>query len=397
MDAKALAKAIVAAQQELAAQGQAHAYAHVEHARKSAGRLAWIFFGVTLVASLIPMFLLREPEVSVSQATQIAGVAEVPAIPELAQQAAAGPRVTWDSVGGPPQLIDWGDSQGFLGRTREIRNGDQLYFDAFDADTVKRKWRIGPLGTYGQGYRHTHAQVLGERVVVSDHQAKLYIHNAGDGELLKQHNLSDRVKQLCVPKDSNGHTLWVGQVDERSHMLDTKTGELAEAPRPESCPKHRHLRKPKLDVPKVDGFDAERVHRDGDIAVAAGTKSPGTAYPRAVGFDQATKKVLWDQEIAAVDRATVRENSNKAEGLADGRFISIYGSGQDFWHLTALDAATGARLWDTQLRPVFAVDRVDEVVVSGSYVFVTRTSSLEVFAAKTGKLLGTVGAETYDK
>ncbi|MGB1277081.1 MAG: hypothetical protein ACPG77_15155, partial [Nannocystaceae bacterium] len=100
---------------------------------------------------------------------------------------------------------------------------------------------------------------------------------------------------------------------------------------------------------------------------------------------------------ANVDRSSVREDSNKAEGLAAGRFISIYGSGQDFWHLTALDAKTGARLWDTKLRPLFSVDQVDKVTVTATHVFVNRTSSLEVFDASSGKLLGTVGNETYDK
>ncbi len=406
MDAKAIAKAIVEAQQEMATQRQsdafAQAHAHAAQARKGASRMAMITGGIalliTVVAGIIPMLIVDKvvegtglPNISGS----IAKIPGVPGIPDVGQ--VGGDRLTWDTSAGQIQTLRLAGEPGFLGRTREVLNGDNLFFDAFDANSVTRKWRIGPVGTFSQGYRSSFAKVVGNRVVVSDHTAKLYLHDTTDGKELKSFTLSDKVEELCVPEPSNGHEVWVAQVDDRNHMLDTEAATLTEAERPKSCEKRAHSAKPKKLAPEVKGFKAERVHVDGDTAVAAGSKSPGTAYPRAVGFDPETKEVRWEQEIASVDRSSVRERSNPAEGLASGRFISIYGSGQDFWHLTAFDATSGTRLWETQLRPIFAVDRVDDVLVTETHVFVTRTSSLEVFDASNGKLLGTIGSETYEK
>ena len=139
-----------------------------------------------------------------------------------------------------------------------------------------------------------------------------------------------------------------------------------------------------------------RTHIAGDLGVAAGVKHPGTAIPRAAGFDPATKKIRWDQPLPAVDLSTVRQRGSEWDALAGGRYISSYGTGQDGWHITALDARTGDRLWDTTLRPIFAVDKIDDLMATEGHVFVVRTSSLEIFDAHTGKLRGTIGHETYD-
>jgi len=401
MDTKALAKAIALAQQEMAATQQAQAYAHATNyavtAQKRGMKLAMIIGGfsilITVVAGLIPMLALQDAAETFGTDI-LAHPASPPSLPVNLKD-----RVTWDDVGGPIQMLNLDNEPGFVGRTRTVADGDNLYIDAYAANTVERKWRIGPLGTYSEGYRSTYFQVAGNRVVVSDKTGTLYLHDAANGAELKKITLSDRVESMCAPTDAPD-TVWVVQVDERSHLLNTQTGEMTEAPRPKACEKQRHPfgRDPKVKLaPKVKGFETKRVYFDGPLAVVTGVKSPGTGYPRALGFDPATKAVRWEEDIATVDRSSVREDSNKAEGLAADRFISIYGSGQDFWHLTALDAKTGARLWDTQLRPIFAVDRVDKITVSKTHVFVSRTSSLEVFDATNGKLLGTIGNETYEK
>ena len=52
--------------------------------------------------------------------------------------------------------------------------------------------------------------------------------------------------------------------------------------------------------------------------------------------------------------------------------------------------------WDITLRGIFAVDRVNGLQATEQHVFVTRTSSLEIYAVSDGRLLGTIGRETYD-
>jgi hypothetical protein len=74
------------------------------------------------------------------------------------------------------------------------------------------------------------------------------------------------------------------------------------------------------------------------------------------------------------------------DALAAGRYIATYGEGQEFWHLTAFDAQTGARLWDHKLRSIFAVDWIYGVVATDKNIYLVRMSSLEVHDAATGAL-----------
>ena len=82
--------------------------------------------------------------------------------------------------------------------------------------------------------------------------------------------------------------------------------------------------------------------------------------------------------------------------IAGGRVVVTYGAGQEDWYLASFDANTGSRVWETKLRPLFAVDSLNGLTVTDKYVLLGRTSSLEVFDATDGSLLGTVGKETYD-
>jgi outer membrane protein assembly factor BamB len=131
------------------------------------------------------------------------------------------------------------------------------------------------------------------------------------------------------------------------------------------------------------------------VKVAAGHKDPGTAMPRAIAWDASGRK-LWDVVLPSVDPATVRERSNEADALVGGRYVAVYGTGSDRWHATALDAKTGARLWDVELKNIFAVDSIDGLVATKDHVFIERTSSLDVLEADTGALIGAIGTETYE-
>ena len=65
------------------------------------------------------------------------------------------------------------------------------------------------------------------------------------------------------------------------------------------------------------------------------------------------------------------------------------------WHLTALAAKDGRRLWDTTLRPLFAVDQIDALTVTAQYAHIQPHKLAEIYDAATGKLIGTVGNESY--
>jgi hypothetical protein len=122
-------------------------------------------------------------------------------------------------------------------------------------------------------------------------------------------------------------------------------------------------------------------------------KSPGTPIPYALGFSLKTRELSFQQVLPTVDPMTVRGSEHAA--LTAGRYIAVYGVGSAGWHLTALDAKDGARLWDVALRSLFAVDHIEALVATAQFVYVNRTSSLDIYSASSGQLIGTVGNETY--
>ncbi len=339
-------------------------------------------------------------------------LAEIPGlsgVPGLGQVVESTEHLLYDRAGGLPQPVEIGGKPALLCRTRKVMAGDELFVDAYDARSVNRLWRIGPLGTYTNAYQAVHFGASGSRLVVSDAEPSLHIHDLETGAELKSLALTDRVASVCAAPPEQGKSLvWIEQVDARTHLVDLEAMTMSEAPRPEWCPDQGRARMwhewtPGVDnviateeAPQVEGLRPEVAFVEGDAGVVFGVKETGTAFPMMAGFDPGTKAVRYKQEIAAIDPGQVRPGSAEHAALHGGRFFTVYGSGSDFWHATAFDAESGARLWHTDLRPIFAVDSINGIKATADHVFVVRTSSLEVFSADAGELLGTIGKETYD-
>lgn len=312
----------------------------------------------------------------------------------------------WDEVGGPPTVAVIDGREHVIGRLR-ARPGDELHVAAF-SDTGEQRWRVGPFGTYSDGYRATHFAVADGRVAVTDFRGKLHLYDLQTGAQAQEIALTDRAEQLCMLQEPGEKPrVWLSQVDEREFAVDMAAGALKDEKLPKACEQQGRIsfrdgdpqsRRPDRvrKAPKVEGFDVEGVHIDGDIGVARGVKSPGTAYPMVVGFDPGSRAVRWKSPTAAVDLASVRERDNAHDALAAGRYFATYGEGQEYWHLTAFDAKTGDRLWDHRLRSIFAVDWLYGLKATEKNLFLVRMSSVEVHDAATGALKATIGDESYD-
>lgn len=311
----------------------------------------------------------------------------------------------WDEVGGPPTVVAIDGTEHVVGRLR-VRPDDQLHIAAF-SDTGEQRWRLGPFGSYSDGYRATHFVVADGRVAVTDFRGKLHLYDLQTGEQKQEVALTDKAERLCMLEESGKPRVWLSQVDDRDFAVDLVAGALKGDKPPKGCdlfdrfssrdgdPLSRTQERMRK-APKVEGFSAQAVHIDGAVAVARGTKSPGTAYPMVVGFDPATREVRWKSPTASVDLASVRERDNAQDAIAAGRYFATYGEGQEYWHLTAFDAKTGDRLWDHRLRSIFAVDWLYGLKATDKNVFLVRMSSVEVHDAATGALKATIGDETYD-
>jgi hypothetical protein len=306
-------------------------------------------------------------------------------------------RALWDDMDGTPLPVSLPSGEAVLGRMR-LGSEDQLFIVAADADTAKVRWQIGPLGSYSEGYRDTWFIATKSHVAVTDFRGRLHLHALATGAELAVLPLTDRVTHLCPGSDPS--EIAVGAADHRTWILDTRPpkGALREGALPSGCSRLRSMRgepaASRRHGPQLSGMRVTGVYVEEDVAVAAAVKSPGTPLPYAVGFDPKTRAVRWQAAVPAADAVTVRECSHMA--LSAKRFFTVCGTGSSAgWRLVALDGEAGTRLWEVELRPLFAVDWIKGLVATAHGVYVTRTSSVEVYDPATGKLRGVLGNETY--
>jgi outer membrane protein assembly factor BamB len=319
--------------------------------------------------------------------------------------------VMWDTVAGPPipAAVGGGSVEGFVGRLRQ-RGEDQLWVAAFEGARLGQVWKVGPFGTYMQGYTSTLTGVAGHRVVVTDYKASVHVYDLATGHETHTLKLSDRAKAMCAAPDGKP-SFWVEVADKRDVLVDAEAGTAVAAARPAWCPDlgaagddcrgwlNRGTPRPACRgaaaAPKINGFQALNVVEQGDLAVALGKKHPGTGVPMAVGFDPRSKSVRWEQPLPSGDQDNAAESSSIAvmDDLVGGRFVAPYALTLKGWHFTAFDARSGQRLWDTPLQPHIGVDHPEGFGLSADRLYVLRSSSLEVYDAKTGALVGTVGGD----
>ncbi|RMH00407.1 MAG: hypothetical protein D6705_00470 [Deltaproteobacteria bacterium] len=344
----------------------------------------------------------------------------------LIEKAAASYRsLLWDDVGGLPEPVTIDGRPAVLGRTRDVRDGDALFVDAFDLETGDRIWRIADLGSYGQALHAVRFGVVGPHVVVTDAQARLHVHDLATGMRVRTIPLTDRASYVCTPRGAMRtagllpqppadarHLAWIEVVDGRNFFLDPSTGATTEAPRPPWCARSaadamalgsgkgpngvdRRRYAEKLGVPEVAGVEIVRPFVASSRAVALGVASPGTPVPKALGYVPGEVTPTWVTVVADVSPASIRSTPPMA-ALDDDRFVVVYGVGQDGWRMTALDPSTGDRLWSRDLERVFAVDDVSSVTLAGDDVLLVHSTALEVYDGATGERRRILGSIEYE-
>ena len=433
VDPQELARAIVQAQQEqLAAQQPPQIQINpapiptptpkqVKKAGRGCAFLSLFITLITIAGVLIPVYFV------VRDVTDAVGVSfdaldRVEEAVSGAKEKAGLQRFGWDDVGGPPQITQLEGKTVIAGRIRAQGGSDGLFCALFNTDGSQR-WRSENLGTYSAAYRNISCTVAGQSLVATDGDAGLRLLSLADGSERKRHGLTDLVERVCIP-DPEGDAqieptrVWVLQIDKRASFLDLASGELSEAAAdkpPAGCSRKRRSRRDEgrllaqdLDAgvrlgqrkqaPKLDGAKVDFVLLSGESdAIAFGHTSPGTKVPYAAGFDPSSKSkdIRWQSPTPSIAKTKVRYDDIYATIVGD-KLISNYGSGQEDWMLTAFDLQSGDRIWETRLRPIFAVDSIEGVIPAKTHVLVLRTSSIDVFDANTGQQTGTLGHETYD-
>ena len=336
---------------------------------------------------------------------------------------AAQDELSWNPNVGAPVLATIAGSEAIIGALSG--KGSTLYVGAFDGATLKKRWQLGPISPAAGGYTGTHAAVGKAHVAVSDPHARLHVHDLETGTEQRSVTLTDKVDWMCpIVAPGTQDAVWIGQSDKKRPasglydgvLVDLATGTATETalPMPKGCDATLFQQAVQNDLPLIEGFEARREFELGSSRVLYGRKAPGTPTPMVALLDPASQPpdyaragapytgprplatVRWRVPLPAVDLVTVRATyQDNIVGLCGKQFVGAYGVGQKAWHVAALDAQSGARLWDVTLRPIFSVDTLGGLICSDARVYVVRMDSVDVIDLASGKLTGTIGHETY--
>ncbi|MBI2893712.1 MAG: IBR domain-containing protein [Deltaproteobacteria bacterium] len=308
------------------------------------------------------------------------------------------PRLTWMRTIGFFQ-VDGDAIEDVAMLVRTTLEGDQIYLVVLDGAAGQEKWRVGPFGSYSQGFQFTHVAAAGNRVLVTDFRAQGHLYDIASGAPVATVALADRAKKICAVESATQAAL-VLQNGSRV-ILDLATG----ATQPlavvrmgrDECPPVRDLSVPQTDLEAapaaaVAGLDDARVITLGELRVAVGRRAAGVRVPMAVGLGPDGRTPTWTVVIPTVDETQVEESGSDTLrfGLGSGRLYAAYSLRGNQARIAGVDARTGARLWETAFQGWASSVDIDALRVGPTRVVVEQFGEAEVFDAQTGALLARI-------
>ena len=295
-------------------------------------------------------------------------------------------------------------TEDFVGRYHVLGgSGDKTleYVGGYDGATLKRVWQAGPYGDQGDT-RGLHMAVVGNSVLVTDQRSVGHILDAATGKETASITLSDRADSICV-EPSGKPEAWIKVSDNQDLDVDFTTKRSKKSPRPPWCKEpdvfacsSGRFEKTNAECAKPDAafsapsFSAKKQLTEGAVTVVVGEKSPGTAMPTAVGWDPKAKRILWQRPIPQSESTRVSDGLGLVD-LGGGRLVSQIELTTGIYKLIALDGKTGAQLWDTEIPNSKDGSEADQMLVTATRVYLPHWTWLNVFDAKTGAVIGTVG------
>jgi len=317
-----------------------------------------------------------------------------------------GEHLQWDSQEAPlPARVNGDAIEDFVGRYRVLDGSKSpVFIGGFDGTSLRRVWAAGPYGDASSGGQAIHFTVAGSKVLVTDPRSIAHVLDVTTGKETAAVTLSDRANAVCGNPDRP--EAWVEVSDEQHVLVDLAAGSVKKAPRPPWCPGdssgisdiqcrvglHKsHARCQGVDSSfKAPSFRGERALVEGDVMVVVGEKSPGTRVPTAVGVDPKTKAVKWQRAIPQGDPNEAKEGLGLVD-LGNGRLVAQFELAAGGFKLAAIDAHTGRQLWETAIPRSRDGSEASLMTISSTRVYLPHWTWLDVFDARTGAVIGTVG------
>jgi outer membrane protein assembly factor BamB len=316
---------------------------------------------------------------------------------------AANEHLQWGLGFGPsvaPVAINDDAVEDFVGVYRVLTlNGastQTAYLGAFNGKTLEQMWATPPLGAFGDAISSTHFALVGRRVVVTDFRSNVHVLELATGRELGALQLTDKARRVCAsPREPN--RVWIEVVDDKHVMIDLETLKASPEKRPAWCSERAPFEPEACEASSARcaqdsfttaGFKAAYVLTDDATRVAIGTRHPGTATPMAVGLD-AHLKPTWTL-VLPNDPAIARTGAPLGD-LVRGTLFAAYAPGDKGLALVAINAGTGARLWETPIPRSGEGSGPRGITATPTRIYVPHWTWLDVFESDGGKLVGTVG------
>lgn len=322
------------------------------------------------------------------------------------------PKFAWDFDNAPEVVDINGDgTDDLVGTIRRQATGtpgtfsERYFAAAFDGKTFELLWETpveaGPRDLDSRA-RFAHQ---GNRLVMRETTAVSLL-DLATGKPLGRVALSDKPFRLCIPQGDSS-AVWVSVVDGQDILLDTKTATARPAPRtPPNCQApartNRHcsralLRKSSLpcylalQVPPIPGFRGDSLYKAHGLELVVGSRHPGTRVPMVAVFEPGAKKPLWHGAVADMDTANVFEGTPDVIEMSEDAIYIGYRLKAGGMQLIRRDARTGVVTWDVPIPRSKDGSLPSGIWMQGDRLYVPHWMWLEVFDAKTGNLLGTLG------
>lgn len=310
----------------------------------------------------------------------------------------------WDATE-PFVVADVDDDavEDVIGRYRVLEGDDlTLWVGAFSGADFQRMWRAGPFGTLSTGGgQAVHLTVAGDRVLVTDEHNIAHLLEPATGKQTARLRLPDRAERVC----GRDGRFFVATVDGGGLLVDG-SGKTEKAKPPTWCAGRgspaddcfslrvrrnvaSECRGPQA-APSHGGFNAAWVLVDGDRAIAIGHKHPGTPVPMLMGFSLGRRRADWVRTLGS-DPTAVAEGAPEVTELVGGRVFSYYGIKPFGGRVATLDAKTGEVAWDVVLPRSETGSEPSMLTATARRVYVPHWTWLDIFDARSGAHLGTIG------
>jgi hypothetical protein len=300
-------------------------------------------------------------------------------------------------------------TEDIVGHYRVLNSGKgkttQEFIGGIDGVTLKRIWSAGPYvdGDDARGFKFA---VIGNNVLVTDPKSVGHILDVTTGKETATIAMSDRADSICVEPTGKPEA-WIHVTDNEDLDVDFTSKRTKKMARPPWCKstdfgiadiqcESGQYTKTSAHCSGVDSsfkapnFEGTKMLSDGTATVVVGKKSPGTGIPTAVGYDPKAKRILWQRPIPQSDATHVSDGLGLTD-MANGKLISQIQLSTGIYKLAALDAHSGAELWETEIPRSKDGSEADKMLITATRVYLPHWTWLDIFDVKTGAVIGTVG------